>query len=66
MATETRRPWTPQTRVEAFAMLKRAVEDWPYQPPEVVGPEQEAFAAWLVENQPPPADYLAALSGGAS
>lgn len=44
---------------EARSMIRRVVEDWPYQPPEVIYPEQQAFAAWLRDN---PFDMVAGLA----
>lgn len=32
---------------EARSIVRRVVEDWPYQPPEVIGPERAAFREWL-------------------
>lgn len=32
---------------EARSIIRRMLEDWPYQPPEVVEPERKAIAAWL-------------------
>jgi hypothetical protein len=36
--------------LEGRAMVRRMVEDWPYQPPEVIGPEREAFRRWVAEE----------------
>lgn len=44
---------------EARAIISRVVNDWPYQPPEVIGPEREAFARWLEAN---PFDMSASLA----
>lgn len=28
-------------------IVRRILEDWPYQPPEVIDPERQMFAEWL-------------------
>lgn len=36
--------------LEGRSMVRRMIEDWPYQPPEVVELERAAFKRWLEEE----------------
>lgn len=36
--------------LEGRAIVQRILNDWPYQPPEVIDPEREAFKRWTAEE----------------
>jgi hypothetical protein len=44
--------WTTKTVTDARSIIRRMLEDWPYQPPEVIEPELEAVRRWLEETKP--------------
>lgn len=57
--------WTPQTVIQARSIVRRMLEDWPYQPPAVIASEQAAFRRWLTDTNPPPSTYVAAAEAEA-
>jgi hypothetical protein len=55
-----------QLALEGRSMVRRMLDDWPYQPPEVVGPEREAFKRWVEESDFSGAHLLVLASQGQS